>query len=71
MEDPFQDLSNIQMDDLELLPEVIRKSLGNTTSRKSPLNPKEWRNVLYDPATTAEENFRSSKGIDLKKKNKK
>ena len=56
------------MDDLELLPEVIFKRLGNTTSRKSLLNPKEWRNVLYDPATTAEEKFRSSKGIDLKKK---
>ena len=68
MEDPFQDLSNIQMDDLELLPEVLFKRLGNTTSRKSLLNPKEWRNVLYDPATTSEENFRSSKGIDLKKK---
>lgn len=65
---PFQDLSNIQMDDLELLPEVIFKRLGNTTSRKSLLNPKEWRNVLYDPATTAEENFRNSKGIDLKRK---
>ena len=32
------------------------------------LNPKEWRNVLYDPATTAEDNFRSPKGFDLKKK---
>lgn len=63
---PFQDLSNIQIDDLGLLPEVLFKKLGNTTSRKSLLNPKEWRNVLYDPATTAEENFRSSKGIDLK-----
>lgn len=63
---PFQDLSNIQMNDLGLLPEVISKRLGNTTSRKYLLNPKEWRNVLYDPATTAEWDFRSSKGIDLK-----
>ena len=47
---------------------LFSRDWENTTSRKSLLNPKEWRNVLYDPATTSEENFRSSKGIDLKKK---
>ena len=64
---PAMDLSKSSIEDLEVLPEFISSQLGNAKLRPYLLNPNEWRNVLYDPATPAEANFRSQRGIILKK----
>ena len=64
---PAMDLSKSSIEDLEVLPEFISSQLGNAKLRPYLLNPNEWRNVLYDPATPAEANFRNQRGIILKK----
>ena len=64
---PAKDLSKSSIEDLDALPEFISSQLGNAKLRPYLLNPNEWRNVLYDPATPAEANFRNQRGIILKK----
>ena len=63
---PAMDLSKSSISDLNSLPEIISSQLGNAKLRPYLLNSNEWRNVLYDPATSAEDNFRRHKGIILK-----
>lgn len=65
---PYINLSNVSMDELETLPNVLADGLFNTTKRNYLTNPEEWRNVIYDPTTYAEFYFRNASGIDLKHK---
>lgn len=42
--------------------------IGNARLREYFLDPDRWANLLYDPATHAEANFRKANGIVLKKR---
>ena len=64
---PFKDLSNINFKDFLTLPKQISIQFGDARLRNYLLNPEEWKNVIYDPATPVESMFRGQKGIDLKK----
>jgi len=63
---PFQDLSNPTMEQLDNSPEWVGALFGNQLYRDYLSNPKEWRNVLYHPASSVEYQFRKSKGIEFK-----
>lgn len=63
---PFQDLSNPSIANLENMPGGFAELFGNSLYRSYLSNPEEWRNVLYHPASSVEDRFRTSKGIELK-----
>lgn len=65
---PFQDISKMSQKEIMTLPEWVGAQLGKADTRGYLLNPDEWRNVLYDPATPAEAIFRDTKGIERKSK---
>lgn len=62
----FQDLSNPSVEQLSSSPEWLRGVFGNQLYRMYLSNPKEWRNVLYHPASSVEDQFRKIMGIELK-----
>lgn len=51
--------------------ETFGQWYGNDTRRRYLSDKSYWKNVMYDPATAAEENFRLKLGIDLKPQYKK
>ena len=57
--------NNIESHDLNVRRQALMRVAGYL--RHYLLNPNEWRNVLYAPATPAEANFRENKGIVLKR----
>lgn len=64
---PFRNLSKMKtFKELQSLPTQISSQFGDARMRNYLLDPTEWRNVIYDPATTAEGLFRKRKGIELK-----
>lgn len=64
---PYKDLSKIKtLEELQTLPEQIISPLGDARLRPYLLDPNEWRNVIYHPATYAEYEFREGKRIDSK-----
>lgn len=63
---PFEDLSNPSISQLNRFPEWVGDLLGNQLYRMYLSNPKEWRNILYHPASSVEFQFRNAKGIELK-----
>lgn len=63
---PFQDLSNPTIEQINNSPEWLGELFGNQLYRNYLSNPKEWRNVLYHPASSVEYQFRKLKGIEFK-----
>lgn len=64
---PYRDLGNLKLDELDNLPTSLQNAIFNADSRIYLKDPTEWVNVIYDPETTAEEEFRMPLGIKLKK----